>query len=288
MPDTQVTPAKLYLDLLKRTVTGAIYEDNDQILGGHTRGVGRLRHRLGNRVGDLAKAVGLEIVRTRPYSPELRERGLDRPARAHSMIGLRRMDNLQRCIESVLADGVPGDLIETGVWRGGATIFMRGVLKAHGETSRKVWVADSFEGLPKPNTSKYPVDAGDQFHLRADLRVGVEQVRHNFRLYDLLDDQVEFLIGWFKDTLPAAPIEKLAVLRLDGDMYESTMDALEPLYPKLSRDGYCIIDDYSLPRTRRAVEDYRHAQRITDEIIDIDGEAAYWRKASDAETAVPS
>ncbi len=270
--------ADLYLDLLKRTLTGAVYQDNDQILGGHTRGSGTLKHRLGNRLGDLASARGFELVRKRPYDAALRENGLDYPARAHSMIGLRRMDNLQNCVEAVLRDDIPGDLIETGVWRGGATIFMRGILKAHDERERTVWVADSFAGLPKPEPARYPLDAGDQFHLRADLRVGMEAVKQNFRNYGLLDDQVQFLIGWFKDTLPTASIGHLAVLRLDGDMYESTMQALEPLYPKLAIGGFCIVDDFSLPRTRQAIHDYRAAHDVDDEILDIDGEACYWRK----------
>jgi O-methyltransferase len=279
MTSVSTDTTDLYLELLKRTLTGAVYEDNDQILGGHTRGIGRWRHRLGNVIGDFAQSRGLELVRKRPYNADLRERGLDRPGRAHSMIGLRRMDNIRDCIESVLRDDVPGDLIESGVWRGGATIFMRGVLKAHGDTQRIVWAADSFEGLPQPNPGKYPIDAGDQFYLRADLRVGVEEVKHNFRQYGLLDEQVKFLVGWFSDTLPTAPISALSVLRLDGDMYESTMQALESLYPKLSPNGYCIIDDYSLPRTRSAVEAYRAANGIHDQIIDIDGEAVYWRKS---------
>ncbi len=74
-----------------------------------------------------------------------RMEGRDWPLLGHTMIGIKRLDNLQFCVERVLADDVPGDLIETGVWRGGATIFMRAILKAHGVTDRRVWVADSGE-----------------------------------------------------------------------------------------------------------------------------------------------
>ena len=133
-----------------------------------------------------------------------------------------------------LTDGVPGDLIETGVWRGGATILMRAILKARGVTDRVVWVADSFAGLPAPNAARYPLDAGINLHRFPQLAVTLERVQDNFRRYGLLDDQVRFLKGWFRDTLPAAPIERLAVLRLDGDLYESTIQALESLYDKLS------------------------------------------------------
>jgi O-methyltransferase len=190
------------------------------------------------------------------------------------------MDNIQQCIASIVADDVPGDFIETGVWRGGACIFMRANLKAWGDTSRKVWVADSFEGLPPPNAAKYAADEGDKLHQYSGLAVGVEQVRHNFERYGLLDDQVEFLVGWFKDTLPTAPIDKLALARLDGDMYESTIQAIEVVYPLLSPGGFLIIDDFGSHASQagQAIHDYRKAQGITEEIIPVDEFGAYWRK----------
>jgi len=197
------------------------------------------------------------------------------------MIGLKRLDNLEFCIEQVVTNGVVGDLIETGVWRGGAAIFMRAVLKAYGVTDRYVWVADSFEGLPPPDMGKYPHDAGDSLHDARELAVSLEEVEANFERYGLLDDQVRFLKGWFRDTLPAAPIERLAVLRLDGDMYQSTTDALVNLYPKLSEGGYVIVDDYgAIAACRQAVNDYRSANAITEEIHDIDWTGIFWQKGN--------
>jgi Macrocin-O-methyltransferase (TylF) len=135
----------------------------------------------------------------------VRAEGLDWPARAHTMIGLKRLANVRICIESVLADSIPGDLIETGAWRGGTTIFMRAVLKVHGVTDRTVWVADSFAGLPPPDANRYPRDQGDRLHTFPQLAVPLDRVRDNFRRYGLLDEQVRFLEGWFRDTLPGAP-----------------------------------------------------------------------------------
>ena len=273
----------LYLDLLKRALTGALQEDNDSILGGvRTAGSPSRKKRLANAVGHAASRFNVEIAYKKAYDPKLREIGMDWPSRAESMIGLRRMDNIQYCVETVVADGVPGDLIETGVWRGGAVIFMRGVLQALGDTTRTVWAADSFEGLPAPNVAVYAADAGDRLHELGGLAVGVDQVKNNFRRYGLLDDQVKFLVGWFKDTLPTAPIEQLSVIRLDGDMYESTIQAIEALYPKLSPGGFCIVDDFGsfVDQAQRAVHDYRAQHGITDEIIDIDGSGAYWRKSA--------
>lgn len=194
------------------------------------------------------------------------------------MIGIRRLDNIQSSIEIVIREGVEGDLIETGVWRGGACIFMRAVLAAYGIENRKVFVADSFEGLPKPE-DKYPADKGDRHHVHSFLAVSQDDVENNFRKYGLLDDKVVFLKGWLKDTLPAAPIEKLAILRLDGDMYGSTMDALLSLYPKLSKGGFCIIDDYGAARgCREAVDEYRVQHKIKSEMRDIDWTGRFWRK----------
>jgi hypothetical protein len=210
---------------------------------------------------------------------QARVEGRDWPARAHTMIGLKRLANLRACVDSVIDEDIPGDLIETGVWRGGATIFMRAILKAHGVTDRLVWVADSFAGLPTPDVARFPFDEGITLHQFPQLAVSLENVRENFHRYGLLDDQVRFLKGWFRDTLPAAPIRRLAVLRLDGDLYESTIQALDALYPKLSPGGYLIVDDYgNVDACRQAVHDYRAKHHITETIERIDWGGAYWRR----------
>lgn len=243
-------PKSIYLDLLKRCVTNLIYQDH-AVLGGQAK----------------------------PFVLQERAEGRDWPAVAHTMIGIKRLDALHYCVGDVLDRGVPGDFIEAGVWRGGAAIFMRGVLKVRGITDRVVWAADSFEGVPPPNPQKYPQDANYKFHEYAELAVSLEEVQSNFRRYALLDEQVRFLKGWFRDSLPGAPIGRLAVLRIDGDLYESTMDALTWLYPRLEPGGYAIIDDFGDVRgCQQAVLDYRAANRITEDIITVDWSGAFWRK----------
>jgi len=197
------------------------------------------------------------------------------------MIGMRRLTSLQRCVETVLAEGIQGDLVECGVWRGGACILMRAVLGAYGDEDRSVWLADSFAGLPTPDAVSYPADGNvDRLDQCSDvLAVAEADVRANFERYGLLDERVHFLVGWFKDTLPAAPIKSIALLRLDGDFYESTIQALDALYPRLSPGGFCIIDDYhAIEACRTAVTDYRAEHGVTAEIIDIDGSGVLWRK----------
>ncbi|MFD0417085.1 TylF/MycF family methyltransferase [Streptomyces sp. NPDC127108] len=250
----------LYLDLMKKVVTNTIYQDNAH---------GWVR----NKDFD----AGLPSIE---YDDELRAGGRDIPRVAHTMIGGKRLDNLHACVEQVLSDDIPGDLIETGVWRGGATIFMRAVLKAYDIKDRTVWVADSFEGIPKGDPVRYPGDDLAPLYRFNDV-FGVSRtiVEENFRRYGLLDDQVRFLPGYFRDTLPDAPVESLAVLRMDGDLFESTMDALVHLYPKLSVGGYVIVDDYrALPPCRVAVYQYRREHGITDPIEEIDGVGVFWRR----------
>ncbi len=290
------TAAELYLDLLKKSLTRMLFANaadgarrspfGARALTWSIRRVGVPAYMAVVRRLPAAHRVAAPIERTLrrfvAVDPHERSEGRDWPADAETMIGLARLDNLQRCIEDVLRDGVPGDLIETGVWRGGATIFMRAVLAAYGDPARVVWVADSFAGLPKPDPLKTPQDAGDtQWAFSAELAVPLDAVKANFARYGLLDDRVRFLVGWFKDTLPAAPIERLAVMRLDGDMYESTMDALEALYPKLSPGGYVIIDDFgALENCRAAVRDFRARYGIEDPIEQIDWTGVYWRRSS--------
>lgn len=271
-----MTPQKLYLDLLKKALTFSLWEDPGYPIQAYSH----LRRQPMRLIADvLARTMALgrmEVYRTRTNAQ--RDEGLGWPRNADTMIGMKRLDNLQACVERVLADGIEGDLIETGVWRGGACIFMRGILAAYGDTQRRVFVADSFQGLPPPDADKYPDDSGDVHYKFDHLRVSEDQVRHNFERYGLLDARVVFLKGWFKDTLPTAPIDKLAVMRLDGDMYESTMDALDALYPKLSAGGYCLIDDYALEGCKKAVEDYRRVHGIESPIETVDWTGAYWRK----------
>ncbi|MBJ7289754.1 TylF/MycF/NovP-related O-methyltransferase [Williamsia sp.] len=282
-PSTEIAEIRrLYLEIVKRSLTGALAEDNDSVLGGvRWKGNPSRIKRLANAVAGFADRFDVEIAIKRPYDAERREAGLDWPSRAESMIGLRRMTNIEECIRAVITDEVEGDLIETGVWRGGATIYMKANLRAWNDTTRTLWVADSFEGLPPPDATRYPADTGDRNHELGGLAVGAQQVRHNFDRYGLLDDRVRFLVGWFKDTLPTAPIESLAVMRLDGDMYESTIQALDSLYPKLSPGGFCIIDDYGSHSSQagKAVRDYRRDHGIDDEIVDIDGSGAFWRRS---------
>lgn len=278
-PATPVSSAleSLYLNLLMKCLTRYDMGDECQRFEPARGRPGRL---LFAPLRALLGLRNLEVVSRRPLDPRLREEGRDWPRDAETMIGMKRLENVRDCVIEVLNRGVPGDLLEAGVWRGGTTILMRAILKARADVTRSVWVADSFQGLPKPNASRHPADARDIHWQFAELVIPLEAVKANFAKYGLLDDQVRFLVGWFKDTLPAAPIERLSVLRLDGDMYESTMDTLVALYPRLSPGGYVIIDDYgAIPGCRAAVEDYRARNGVQEAIQPIDWSGVFWQRA---------
>jgi hypothetical protein len=240
----------LYIELLKKVLVNSIYCDP------HTASWG-------------------EAI----YAEGMRLEGRDCPRDAHTMVGRKRLDNFQYCIETVIKENIPGDILEAGVWRGGCCILARALLKALGDTSRRVYLADSFMGLPKPDSANYPLDSSLDLSIYPELAVSLSEVQNNFAKYDLLDNQVSFLKGWFKDTLQTNEIEKLAVLRLDGDLYESTIQALDGLYHKLSRGGFVIIDDYgAFEQCRMAVHQFRENRQITTPIVQIDWTGAYWRK----------
>ena len=285
--------ARRYLDLLKRSLVNDLYIENE------ARIVHMVAAAVDGRPIDLALVAEIDrdapLVAAINHAKEIggtvtinRTTGDRAPLPAlrrvtdlsHTMIGRRRLDNLERCLEQIVADAVPGDLIETGVWRGGAVIFMRGFLAAHAITDRLVWAADSFAGLPPPSLAQ---DAGfdGSAAVAPGLAVSLDAVKRLFERYGLLDDQVRFLAGWFKDTLARAPIERLALLRLDGDLYESTMDALTALYDRLSPGGFVIVDDYfSCPPCREATEDFRRERAITEATTQIDPQSVFWRKPS--------
>lgn len=271
-----------YLDLLKASLRNAFYRERPgdpsaEDLERARESLRRAREKVGPHLGQHSELQAL-LAAMDPRQWFLTARRNDPPAL--TMAGADALDNVQYCVEAALALEVPGDLLEAGVWRGGLTILMRGLLAAHDVRDRKVWVADSFEGLPEVDPEVDPEDAlaHELLATVGGLSVSADDVRAAFASHDLLDDQVGFLEGWFSETLPG-PVESLAVLRLDGDYYGSTRDVLEALYPKLSPGGFLIIDDYGLPvGCRRAVDEYRAAHGIEAPMTMINERIACWQR----------
>ena len=260
------TQRNTYIDFFKRILTDTVYDES-------------MKERFFKNSNIVSESEMISVLETPVCEHSLIGNIWPPSQMVYTMIGLKRLDNIQFCIENVIKNNIEGDLIETGVWRGGATIFMRMLLKEYGISDKIVYVADSFEGLPKPDPIKYPKDEGDIHYTFDFARVSLENVQNNFKSYDLLDEQVRFLKGWFKDTTKNPPFDKLSILRLDGDMYSSTWEVLENLYDKLSIGGYLIIDDYgAIPNCRQAVNDFRSQRNIHEPIEQIDWTGIFWKK----------
>lgn len=197
-----------------------------------------------------------------------------------TLLDWNSLENIHEVIKKTVENNIDGHFVETGVWKGGACILAKSIYNEL-DPSRKVYCADSFEGLPKPS-SEFPQDSGDTHYLDPMLSVSLEEVKSNFEKFNLLDEKVIFIKGWFKDTMPNFPDDKISILRLDGDMYESTIQVLNALYDKLSIGGYCIIDDYHHKGCELAIRDFRDKKNITSPIIKVDNnpsnEVHYWIK----------
>jgi O-methyltransferase len=272
----------LYLETVKRSVAGLTHEAAYELRPAEFEGgvVRRVNAAVGAGVRIAGRLTAQQLALVRQIDDDRRHEGGPWPLVGETMIGARRLDHLQRCVETVLADAIPGDLIETGVWRGGAAIVMRAVLAAHHVADRRVWLADSFAGVPDPNPDRYPADAGYRLHRYGELAVSVERVKANFARYGLFDDQVRFVVGRFRDTLPTLRGHRWSLIRLDGDLAEATHDALENLYPSLSPGGLVIVDDYGAVRAcREAVQEFRAAHDVREPIERIDESAIWWTRA---------
>jgi hypothetical protein len=223
----------------------------------------------------------------RTYSRQLsdedlryRVTGMDWPLRALTMVGLARLDDLQRCVESVVEDGIEGDMIEAGAWRGGASILIRATLDTLGD-ERVLWVADSFAGFPDSGSEDADLDLEEYGFLVAPL----DRVRRSFARLGL-ERGVEFVPGFFADTLPDLRAKRWSLVRLDSDTYESTKLALESLYPGLSAGGYLIADDYKfIPECRRAVDEFRAEHDIAAPLEEVDWNAVRWRRENEPEAS---
>lgn len=260
--------ADLYLSTMRNLLTGAVYQ-SARVKGYPKGSVNRWDPR-----------------QVSPFDAEQREKGLDWPLDGFTMAGGIRLDNVRFVLTRVIEDGVPGGFLEAGVWRGGSSIYAAAVTKALGRPAMPIIVCDSFQGLPKAAAGGNDKDFWSEMDY---LRVSQEQVADNFRAVGLLDDRVSFVRGFFDTSLYALgktmKSGDLAVLRGDGDMYESFQDIMFNLYDKLSIGGFFICDDYSVPEARKAVHEFRERHGISNSaepIIELpDGVGAFWRKQTE-------
>lgn len=195
----------------------------------------------------------------------------------YSMCSRNDMVQLEYLFERVAANGIHGDFVEAGVWRGGMSMYAQALLfYKHGDLERKVWLLDSFAAFPEDEHE--PVDAINRMF--RGTQITADTVIDNFKKMNLYRDNVKVLPGYFADTLPDMDSKRISILRLDADLYSSTKLCLEVLYSKVSIGGFVVIDDYNnaLLNCKRAVDEFRSLHDITSTIIDVYGGSVFWQK----------
>ncbi len=217
-----------------------------------------------------------------------RRLGKDWPLDGLTMVGMSRLDDLQACVESVVADGVEGDMIEAGAWRGGASILIRATLDSLGAHDRTLWVADSFQGFAPPQAGDPEADRELEAHMSqiGFLAPSLETVKGYFERFGVADN-VNFVPGYFEETMAELSGRRWSLVRLDADTYRATRVTLDALYPGLANGGYLVIDDYFHPylpeSCRKAVDDFRAEHSIHEPVQQIDWNGARWRKRTEPE-----
>ncbi len=189
-------------------------------------------------------------------------------AMRYSLVGSNGLEVSHDLVKTVVEAGVPGDIVECGVARGGCAGLMGlAMLDDPAALNRRLWLFDSFEGLPPPTSADVdPIIGSTGAHVRP-LSKGaclgsVEDVSYViFEYFSMPEPRVRLVKGWFEDTLIPARSEltEIGVLRIDGDWYESTRTCLSALYDRVSPGGFVIVDDY---------DSCYGAKRATDEFID--------------------
>ena len=236
-----------YIDLIKRAITNYLY------LGGETP-------------QDAFRCASHYDLKQGRWE-------IDPLSRPTTLLTKSQLDLIEKAVGAVEARGVAGHFLEAGVWRGGAIILMSALIKTFNICGRKVFAADSFAGFPK-NTRAIN-DPVDQWSDR--WVASVEEVKQALGRFGLLDDRIEFVVGFFEDSLKSLEGQQFSIVRLDSDSYDAVETSLEYLYPLLSQGGFLIVDDWHLPGCRMAVTEYRSQLGVKDEIHEWDGNA-YWVK----------
>ena len=252
-----------YVEMIKCMVSGTVY--------------------LGSELS-IKPALGVPRVQVLgPLDTTLRQNGDDWTYLGDTMTGWARIDNVHKLLKDVFDHNIPGDYIETGVWRGGSSMFARAVMHAYGQAHRKSYVCDSFAGLPPSARNLDNLDKG--WDGTPYLEVHQDIVVDGFEKYSMLDENVFFVKGFFNDTMPHVRplVDSFSVMRLDGDMYESTVDVLYHLYDKLSVGGYVIMDDWDGFPSKTACLDFFATHGISPQVIKIDTLSAYWQKTEQVE-----
>jgi O-methyltransferase len=218
-------------------------------------------------VRNCLRRLGYELVATHRLPPDLteRERRIVSAARAYTLTGADRLAGVIEATTYIVRNNIPGDFVECGVWRGGSMMAVALTLLELGETSRHLYLYDTFAGMPAPTDRDRDLDGTPARTLLDDVSVAdgirciadLEDVTRNIERTGYPASRVTFVRGKVEDTIPAIAPEHIALLRLDTDWYASTKHELTHLYPRLSTRGVLILDDYGhWQGAREAADEY--------------------------------
>jgi O-methyltransferase len=186
-----------------------------------------------------------------------------------TLTGKERIRALIEAVEYLVANNIPGDFVECGVWRGGSLMAALETLRRLGSMTRRIWLFDTFSGMTDPGAEDTSVFG----EVASEMQNGFKQkgekwcfasladVQANLKSIEYPEELLKFVVGTVEETLTQETPSEIALLRLDTDWYTSTRLELEMLYPKLVRKGVLIIDDYGHWRgAKRAVDEFFEAQ----------------------------
>ncbi|ANE53626.1 macrocin-O-methyltransferase [Flavisolibacter tropicus] len=188
--------------------------------------------------------------------------------RLYTMTSSERLVSLSRAIEYIHYNNIEGDMVECGVWKGGSMMLAANKLKSLNNTSKSLFLFDTFEGMSHPtdvdvtyehNSAKELLENQERNPEVANIWCysTLEEVRANLHSTGYPSEKIHFIKGKVEQTLPYGKINTISLLRLDTDWYESTKHELEILYDRLVSGGVLIIDDYGhWSGARKAVDEF--------------------------------
>lgn len=281
--------APVHLARLIKAILVAFYNSAMQRAERTQRGDNK-SHRFASECILLPDAIKHQGILNRGYRDEPELQRMAFTVRDFTMVSYEGLCTLGDQVRFCEETNIPGDLVELGTWKGGCLAMMAQANLKWGKSRRTLRGFDSFQGLPRPRLDKdYGADIQEFFKVSEGQSDGAlipinaleADISAPLRILEEVGypkENVKFHAGWFQETVPKVNIEKIAVLRLDGDFYDSYAVPLEYLYDRVTLGGFIVIDDWVLRGCREAVADFFAKRQLAPYLSHVDGSVRYFRK----------
>ena len=216
-------------------------------------------HRVGYNLARISAKPDL------PYDMEPEFRPIYDKTRPFTMTPVTRMYSLYKAVQYIVKNGIPGDIVECGVWKGGSSMIAALTLLAMRDTTRRLWLYDTYEGMTEPSDKDVRARDGTSTHQtwasqqRSDVNLWTyspqADVEANLYSTGYPKENILFIKGRVEDTIPSSVPNRIALLRLDTDWFQSTYHELNYLFPLLSQNGVVVLDDYGYYKGAREATD---------------------------------